>query len=460
MSKPRVGYIGVGLMGHGAAKNILEKGHPLTIMGHRNRAPVEDLVKRGAKEGKSAAEIARGERHPVPLPPLLGRSRGDGLRCGRRTGRRACRADRGRLHDRRSEFDAPHRRRPESTKARACSTRRSAAHPRRPRKASSRPMWAATTRPSRRRSRCSRPTRTRSSMSAPLGMGHTLKLINNFISIGTAAIISEAAATAAKVGVDMRKFYEVISAGGANSKMFQMMMPWVLEGDDSHLKGPLRIAGKDLRFYTQARRTGAGRRLHRAGREPDAASVQHARPRRPLPAGAAGAHGRVERREDPRSLTLCAAFASVAAMGENANLPLAGVTVVEFCHSVAGPLRGLDPRRSRRRRDQGGKPRQGRLRARLGTAVRARHLDAVPCAQSQQARARARSARPRHLRAADRVHPRSRRRGAAEHAARRDRQARSRRRGAAREEAVADLLRSRRLRAHRPVARIAPATIR
>ena len=58
MSKARIGYIGVGLMGHGAAKNIVEKGYPLTIMGHRNRAPVEDLVKRGAREGKSAAEIA------------------------------------------------------------------------------------------------------------------------------------------------------------------------------------------------------------------------------------------------------------------------------------------------------------------------------------------------------------------------------------------------------------------
>jgi hypothetical protein len=33
--------------------------------------------------------------------------------------------------------------------------------------------------------------------------------------------------------------------------MFQMVMPWVLEGDDSHLKGPLRIAGKDMRFYTK-----------------------------------------------------------------------------------------------------------------------------------------------------------------------------------------------------------------
>ena len=67
MSKVKIGYIGVGLMGHGAAKNILEKGYPLTIMGHRNRTPVEDLIKRGASEGKSGPCWRRGlaeERRP------------------------------------------------------------------------------------------------------------------------------------------------------------------------------------------------------------------------------------------------------------------------------------------------------------------------------------------------------------------------------------------------------------
>ncbi len=44
----RVGYAGVGLMGHGAAKNILLKGFPLTVLAHRNRAPIEDLVAKGA----------------------------------------------------------------------------------------------------------------------------------------------------------------------------------------------------------------------------------------------------------------------------------------------------------------------------------------------------------------------------------------------------------------------------
>jgi 3-hydroxyisobutyrate dehydrogenase-like beta-hydroxyacid dehydrogenase len=54
----RVGYIGVGLMGHGAAKNILLKGYPITVLGHRNRAPVDDLVAGGAKEAASLAELA------------------------------------------------------------------------------------------------------------------------------------------------------------------------------------------------------------------------------------------------------------------------------------------------------------------------------------------------------------------------------------------------------------------
>lgn len=58
-NKLRVGYIGVGLMGHGAAKNILEKGkYPLTVIAHRNRVPVEDLANRGAIEVHSMAELA------------------------------------------------------------------------------------------------------------------------------------------------------------------------------------------------------------------------------------------------------------------------------------------------------------------------------------------------------------------------------------------------------------------
>ena len=54
----KIGYMGVGFMGHGAAKNILEKGFPLTVLGHKNREPVDDLLKRGAQEASTPADLA------------------------------------------------------------------------------------------------------------------------------------------------------------------------------------------------------------------------------------------------------------------------------------------------------------------------------------------------------------------------------------------------------------------
>ncbi|MDQ3261136.1 MAG: NAD(P)-binding domain-containing protein, partial [Pseudomonadota bacterium] len=55
--KQRIGFIGVGLMGHGMAKNLVEKSFPLTVLGHKNRRPVEDLKKRGAKEAKTVKAL-------------------------------------------------------------------------------------------------------------------------------------------------------------------------------------------------------------------------------------------------------------------------------------------------------------------------------------------------------------------------------------------------------------------
>ena len=40
MTQETIGFIGVGFMGHGMAKNIVEKGYSLTVMGHRNRPAV------------------------------------------------------------------------------------------------------------------------------------------------------------------------------------------------------------------------------------------------------------------------------------------------------------------------------------------------------------------------------------------------------------------------------------
>ena len=57
---PRVGFIGIGLMGHGMAKNIVTKGYPLAVLGHRNFSPVKSLLSLGATEAKSVRELAQG----------------------------------------------------------------------------------------------------------------------------------------------------------------------------------------------------------------------------------------------------------------------------------------------------------------------------------------------------------------------------------------------------------------
>ena len=56
--KPTIGFIGVGLMGHGMAKNILQGGYSLVIKGNRNRTPVDSLVGMGATEVQTAREMA------------------------------------------------------------------------------------------------------------------------------------------------------------------------------------------------------------------------------------------------------------------------------------------------------------------------------------------------------------------------------------------------------------------
>lgn len=57
-AKERIGFIGVGLMGHGMAKNIVAAGYPLTVLANRNRAPVEDLTARGATEATTVKHLA------------------------------------------------------------------------------------------------------------------------------------------------------------------------------------------------------------------------------------------------------------------------------------------------------------------------------------------------------------------------------------------------------------------
>lgn len=54
-----VGFIGLGLMGHGIAKNLLDKGYPLSIFARKASDATVDLQQRGAVLRASALEVAQ-----------------------------------------------------------------------------------------------------------------------------------------------------------------------------------------------------------------------------------------------------------------------------------------------------------------------------------------------------------------------------------------------------------------
>ena len=53
-----IGFIGVGYMGYGIAKNILKHGHKLFVIANKNRKPIEKIVSEGAEELKSIKEFS------------------------------------------------------------------------------------------------------------------------------------------------------------------------------------------------------------------------------------------------------------------------------------------------------------------------------------------------------------------------------------------------------------------
>ncbi len=58
MSKAKVGFIGLGIMGRGMAANLLKKGFSLVVY-NRTRARAEELGKSGAEVAESPADVAR-----------------------------------------------------------------------------------------------------------------------------------------------------------------------------------------------------------------------------------------------------------------------------------------------------------------------------------------------------------------------------------------------------------------
>ena len=244
-----VGFIGLGMMGHGMAKNLLAKGHGLRFMAHRNRSRLADLLAAGAVEVASRAELARGAQVLILCvtgsPEVEQIVRGDdGLLAACEPGQLVIdcsTAEPASAAQIRSAFaargvayvDAPLARTPQHAEAGTLNTMVGASAED---FARARPVLAAF---------CENIVHV-----GPPGHGHVLKLISNMLAMTTAAAIAEAVATAAKAGLSLPRMFEVIGAGGVNSGIFQMTLGRMLQGDLAGLQFTIGNARKDLRYYT------------------------------------------------------------------------------------------------------------------------------------------------------------------------------------------------------------------
>ena len=82
----------------------------------------------------------------------------------------------------------------------------------------------------------------------PVGTGHTMKLLNNFLSMGYAAIYSEALMVGAKAGLTPAVFDSVISGGRMDCGFYQTFRKYVIERDRNAHRFTLANALKDMSY--------------------------------------------------------------------------------------------------------------------------------------------------------------------------------------------------------------------
>ncbi|HXV25621.1 MAG TPA: NAD(P)-dependent oxidoreductase [Alphaproteobacteria bacterium] len=248
-SKPRIGMIGLGLMGHGIAKNIVTKGYSLAVVAHRNRKPVDDLVSRGAREAPNSAELARGSDIVFicvtgsPEVEDVLRHRGgvlEGLNPGTivadcSTAEPSSTLRMGALVEARGGrfVDAPLVRTPKEAEEGRLAVITGGD---RDTLAELRPVLD-----------CFAEVVVHA---GPIGAAHKLKLIANFLALANAAAVAEGFISAMKGGVDLKALVQVCQSGGADSVMLRRLATYLLEGDDSAAKFAIATATKDLRYYT------------------------------------------------------------------------------------------------------------------------------------------------------------------------------------------------------------------
>ena len=246
MSDTKIGFIGVGFMGHGMAKNLIKNGYPVWIKGNRNRTPVDSLVGMGATEVATPKEMAQ-TCDIIHLclsnsPQVEEIFRGsDGILAGARPGlividtttadptsTMALAAELGAKGG--TIVDAPLGRTPKEAEEGTLDAMVGCDDATFAKVKPVLECWAGNI-----------------THVGPTGSGHKMKLLMNFISMGYASLYAEATVLGAAVGITPSKVRQVIGSSRLSNGFFETFMTYAVDREEVH-KFTIANAAKDLRY--------------------------------------------------------------------------------------------------------------------------------------------------------------------------------------------------------------------
>jgi 3-hydroxyisobutyrate dehydrogenase-like beta-hydroxyacid dehydrogenase len=241
----RIGFIGVGLMGQGMVINLMKAGHQLKVMAHRNRAPIEAVVRLGAREAKQIAEVGEGSELVMlcvdsadTVATIVERLKphvaaGQIIIDTTTSDPRVTTRLEAELKEMQVTLaDAPITGGPEQVLAGEAGALVGA-------DAESFPTIAKVL-----GAFCSRVHHF-----GPAGAGHRAKLISNYLACGMVGLIADCYRTARQAGVDWGKLYDVQLLGSTHSGALKKMVGPALTGDFDGYRFSIANAAKDMRYY-------------------------------------------------------------------------------------------------------------------------------------------------------------------------------------------------------------------
>lgn len=250
MSKPTIGFIGLGLMGGAMVGRLQDQGYALTVIANRTRTYVDKAVERGATEVTTAKAVA--EASDIVMlcmdtsANVEGRMRGaEGVIAGLKPGAvvidfgTSLPASTKALGDEVAQaggqyLDAPLGRTPshavDGLLNIMCSGDKAAFDTVRP---------------------VLDDLGENVFHLGALGSGHTIKLINNFFGMTVANAMAEAFAMADVAGVARQDLYDVVAAGPLKSGMMDFVKGYAVDGDPAQLAFAIKNAAKDVGYYSQ-----------------------------------------------------------------------------------------------------------------------------------------------------------------------------------------------------------------